>query len=384
MKLRHCSVLLLCIAGSAQALPSCNLPGERLLQWPAENPVWEMCYLNPAQSAGPRGSGLEVRDVHYNGWLVGKRFHSPILFAEYTSGTCYRDWKDSNSSFLAEPGVRNQLGTPVNFSATTSCDRSESPTQAYGTCPFQLNGAPHGGSANCFSGVAVENANDSVTLTSHYVAGWYLYSTRFTFYADGSFDSEFGFGNSNGTLNNTTHWHHNYWRFDFDIWGADGDRLYQGGVAQDIEFVANLGSNGAGEGGRPQTAWSVIDQASGRGYLLTPGPNDAVSPANQSGRNFHLHDVIGTLFRNNEYTDRGNSNNLGDCAMLHANLADGENIAGPDGAGTDVVLYYRGGVRDRTNEGEGTQDSMICKRVGPLFTPIGDWRANLIFEGGFE
>ena len=52
--------------------------------------------------------------------------------------------------------------------------------------------------------------------------------------------------------------------------------------------------------------------------------------------------------------------------------------------GTDVVLYYRAGVRDRTNEGPGTQDSMICKKVGPVFVPVGWNGADALFSNGFE
>ena len=47
------------------------------------------------------------------------------------------------------------------------------------------------------------------------------------------------------------------------------------------------------------------------------------------------------------------------------------------GAGTDVVMYYRVGVRDQTGV-----DSMICKSAGPSFTPIGNWTS--MFANGFE
>ncbi len=62
--------------------------------------------------------------------------------------------------------------------------------------------------------------------------------------------------------------------------------------------------------------------------------------------------------------------------MLSANLANGQDISG-GGAGTDVVLYYRVGVRDLT-----AVNSMICKSAGPVFTPIGNWTS--VFASGFE
>ena len=58
--------------------------------------------------------------------------------------------------------------------------------------------------------------------------------------------------------------------------------------------------------------------------------------------------------------------------------------------GMDIPLIrkfeagYRAGVRDRTNEGPGTQDSMICKKVGPVFVPVGWNGADALFSNGFE
>lgn len=370
--------LVICASAHA-ASPTCVAP-ETLLRWPAGDPVWELCWLPPSESSGPRGAGLELRQVHYNGRLVLKVAHAPILFAEYTTSTCYRDWKDSNSAFVAEPAVRNQLGTSVTFPATTSCDRSNHPTQSYGTCPFQLPGRT---SADCFQGVAIEEGGDHVTLTTQYVAGWYLYSARFVLFADGSFAAEMGFGNSNGTFNNTTHWHHNYWRLDFDIDGAAYNQLSINDLIQTTEFTSLIDRHG-GPGGSERT-FEVRNRFTGRGYRMFPGEADYLIPANQSGRGFHMVDVLGTVYRVGEYSDRPN-NNLSDCAFIHGNLVNGESLSGAEGYGTDVVLYYRGGVRDRTAEGgdPGVQDSMICKKVGPLFVPFGDWSRSALFKDGWE
>lgn len=211
-------------------------------------------------------------------------------------------------------------------------------------------------------------------LTTQYSADWYLYTSRFMFYPDGSFDAQFGFGNRDGTGNTTTHWHHNYWRFDFDIDGSENNQLSINDVPQSTEFTS-LRSQTGGPGGTERT-WEVRNTVSGRGYRLRPSGTDYDTPTNQSGRNFHLVDVIGTAYVANEYTDRGNSNNLGDCAMLSENLANGADIGG-GGAGSDVVLYYRSGVRDLTGV-----NSMICKSAGPMFTPLGNWQS--MFANGFE
>ena len=44
------------VAGSALAdSPNCASNGT-LLSWPATNPIWEMCWLDPSDSIGPRGA----------------------------------------------------------------------------------------------------------------------------------------------------------------------------------------------------------------------------------------------------------------------------------------------------------------------------------------
>lgn len=359
--------------------PVCS-GNEVLLSWPSGNPIWELCYLLPSQSSGPRGSGMELRNVYLNGRLALKRAHAPILFAEYATQTCYRDWKDTNGSKITWAGVHPNFGR----STTTSCDRSLHPTQAFGTCPFQLvingsGGAPVG---TCGSNIAVEDFGTYVEMTMQYDAAWYKYSSRFRLYADGTFEPEFGFGNSDGTNNGITHWHHNYWRLDFDIEGAANDVIQENGTTQALEFKS-LRCNPATQPVCVQERrWQVRDTLTGRGFELDPGDNDYNTPANQSNRGFHKFDVFGTVYGANEYSDQ-TDNNLGDCAMLDANLVNGGDLDGPTGEGTDVVLYYRGGVRDKTNDGNGPQDSMICKKVGPKFRPIGTW-TSVLFENGFE
>ncbi len=372
---------------AAMALtPTCNIAaGENKVSWPsAENPTWEMCWVKPSKSSGPRGSGLEVRNVHFRGVLVMKRAHSPMLFAEYRDGAgggCYRDWKDEDSKIIAEPAVRDVLGTPINFSATTNCDVSSLPTTSYGPCPFGQTGRT---SADCtgLGGVAIENLPFGLgfRLTTQYSAGWYKYTSRYEFLTNGNIDTNFGFGNSDGTYNNVTHWHQNYWRFDFDIEGAGNDSINIDDVPQTTEFSAI----------RSKSVVSVSDSNTSFGYTIAPGPNDSTFPANESGRNFHSVDLIATAYKPTEYSDKTN-NALGDCAMNAAILANNESIDK-----TDVVLYYRASVRDTTANnwalpggvGFAPQDSMVCKRVGPTLqmtgtfpVPEGDFR---FFKDGAE
>lgn len=160
---------VLCVAAGVFATteahaesPICS-GSEVLLSWPSSNPIWELCYLLPSQSSGPRGSGMELRNVYLHGKLALKRAHAPILFAEYTTSTCYRDWKDTNGTKITWNAVHPAFGR----STTTSCDRSNAPTTAYGTCPFQLvvNGASGGPIGTCGNNIAIEDFGSHVEMT---------------------------------------------------------------------------------------------------------------------------------------------------------------------------------------------------------------------------
>ena len=379
--MKNVLLLTLCFLGlfaSGQvraASPTCVAP-EQKISWPTVNPVWEFCYVAYNQSAGPRGSGLDLRNVYYNGFLVLKEAHAPMLFAEYTTSTCYRDWKDISTPVLAEPAVRAQVGVSQVFNATTSCDRSNDPVASYGTCPYQLPGRT---AADCFTGVAFENKGDHLLVTAQYVADWYMYSSRFAFYDDGSFEPEFGFGNRNGTNNSITHWHHNYWRLDFDIDGGTNDQILQDATVQATEFTALRCNATTPVPCANERRWTVRDSVTGRGYELVPSSDDYTTPTNQSGRNFHQVDVMGTVYAAGEYGDNA-AYSLSDCAMNSGNLVNGGDLDGPTGAGADVVLWYRVGVRDQTGV-----NSMICKKAGPAFRPVGNWsNSTPLLIDGFE
>ena len=68
--------LLLAVTATPAVLaasPNCAVEGGTLMSWPASEPLWEMCWLPPNDSIGPRGSGLELRAVHYRGIQVARR-----------------------------------------------------------------------------------------------------------------------------------------------------------------------------------------------------------------------------------------------------------------------------------------------------------------------
>lgn len=351
--------------------PDCVGPGENKVSWPTNNPVWELCYLAPSDSSAAQGSSLEIRDAYYNGHLVLEKSHVPMLFANYNSSTCYRDWKNTNSDFLQADRVENPTRAAI-----TTCDASVSETQAVFNCPF--HDVSPGGSgtvgiaADCIQGVQVEKYADRMVLTTNHSAAWYKYSSRYTFYLDGSFQPRFGFGNSDGTNHSITHWHHAYWRINFDIDGPENDEVFIDNTVQNTEF-SDLRPM------RRNKTWSVIDSVSGRGYEIIPSDEDYLVPVNPGGDGYHNVDVMATKYKIvpglgiPEYSDTPGANNLGNCSMDETQLVNSESLVGED-----VVFWYRTAVEDIQNI------SLLCKSGGPIYQPIGDWTADLIFADSFD
>ncbi len=372
----YCGLLLMIGSAQAGTSPACDGPGETKVSWPQGSPIWEFCYLGPSQSSAARGSSLEIRDAYLDGNLVLERAHLPMLFANYTSGTCYRDWKDTESNFL-----QSDLTLPTPRPAITTCDASVSETLPVGNCPFQdvsVGGSGNVGSgADCFSGVDVEIYDDRVLLTTNHSAAWYKYTARFTFHADGRIEPRFGFGNSDGTFSGTTHWHHGYWRLNFDIDGSDNDQIFQGDTLMTNEFSGQRDMTG-GPGGSELT-WSIIDSVTNRGYRVVPTREDYLTDTDPSSDGYHVVDVMATRYKlvlgNTipEYSDTPGNNSLGNCSMDDGALVDGESLVGED-----VVFWYRTAVTDLANMG------MVCKSGGPIFEPIGEWNIGELFEDGFE
>ncbi|HQP42151.1 MAG TPA: hypothetical protein PLV66_00685 [Thermoanaerobaculales bacterium] len=348
-------LLAVASAPARAASPTCNGTSEHLMSWPAAAPVWELCWVRPAESSGPSGSGLEIRDAHYRGTLVFKRAHVPILNVDYDDGGCgcFRDWLDSEQAYRTDNPIEPGLYQPP-FPPETVCDHATNPLAPPGDCPW-------GGPGPCLEGVSVEHFPDHIRLTSEGQAGWYRYSLRWEFYQDGTVLPTFGFGTSSTACSGATHRHHAYWRLDFDISGPDGDTVSQlggslpGPIAQEAERTWEDGS----------VTWEVRDAASGRGYLVTPGIQDRLLPADDFSRN----DVMVSQYHSTELSDGG-----GGCAVNPTTIVNGEPVAG-----SDVVLYYRGGVRDVAGV-----DIHACKVAGPVLTPVGDWNEFSGFADGFE
>lgn len=340
-------------AGSAQ--PTCSGPNEHLMSWPSDAPVWQFCWLRPAQSSGTNGSGLEIRDVYYNGHLVMKRGHVPIMNVQYDGGGscgganhCYRDWLYTEQSYLTD----NVCPPP----SAAGCGYAE-PTCPPVTVCEQHQGAdvclnPPGDCVReCFTGVSAEKLSDRLILTSQNKAGWYRYEMKWTFFLDGRIQPFLGFTAVANNCTNYLHRHHAYWRFDFDIDGPAVDTVTEGPkhVGKGVLRTEALRLND-----KPNLWWSIVDKRTRRGYRLVPGAEKDL-PADT----FAVGDVWFLKYKPEELDDVGQSGPA--CAIKINGFVNGESL------NDDVVVWYRTGV---LHLGGDLDD---CHTVGPTLEPTGNW-----------
>src|ERR1700688_4304617 len=77
------------VASPSSPLATCGeCPGQvcygpQTLSWPDVHPVWQLSWLRACESSGTNASGIEIRDVSYNGHEVMKRGHIPMLNVQY-------------------------------------------------------------------------------------------------------------------------------------------------------------------------------------------------------------------------------------------------------------------------------------------------------------
>jgi hypothetical protein len=335
---------------------------------PLEEPVWELDVLPPALSSGPNGSGVEIRDVYYNGHLVMKRGHVPILNVKYTAGcNCFRDWQDQEVRFIADNPIASPswIAEAAPGTVATMCD------VAPANCA-DTNG--DGAVDECedvgdFDGVAVERFADVLRLTTHLSAGWYRYTMRWEFHRDGTIRPLFGFTSTGTACTQNDRRHHTYWRFDFDIDGAEGDYVVEtSDVADDVVFDAETtrlwGDSADG------VAWSVFDAETGRGYRLAPSEVDYETPADPQTGNpaideFAEEDAVIARYDPSEIDDGAS----GCTAKFTAEETSDPIVDGESLADADVVLWYRSGIT------KPDIDPGRCYESGPVLTPLGDWSA---------
>jgi hypothetical protein len=188
-------------AADAQTTRDDCAPPHRI-EWPADRPVWSMCWISPDSSSGIDGSGLELRDVFYKGQRVLRRAGLPLLNVNYDPGGCgsYRDWQSGLADFEAD-GI---FGPPGS--------RYAEPTKP----PLTLCDDPTKEGGN-FQGVAAEKTAEQLVLTTQLQSGPYRYTQKWIFRLDGSIDARIAFTARVDPCNVKPHDHHAYWRLEFAI-----------------------------------------------------------------------------------------------------------------------------------------------------------------------
>jgi hypothetical protein len=296
-----------------------NTAGQHQLtitQGPTE--LWSMLVIRPSVSSGTRGSGIELRDVKYRGKSVLKRGHVPILNVKYGQNECgpYRDWQYQEGMFQ----------TPAGSTDLAPGIRS---------CPSPATTALENGTdAGNFAGVAIYQQDTETVLVTEMEAGWYRYIMEWRFATDGTIRPRFAFGAVRDSCICSTHHHHAFWRFDFDIVGTN-NRV----------FISEKGKKFL----LPQTTEFsmlrkyatnrrlVIQNGSGsEGYILNPNPTDGNADTFGVGDFWVLrYRDTGTTAAQLELDDGFNSTTSSNAFIHIDTFVNGESINNQD-----VVVWY--------------------------------------------
>jgi hypothetical protein len=225
--------------------------------------LWKFLAVRPSASVGTNGSGIELRMVSYRGRLVLYRANVPIVNVKNEHDACgpYRNWQKEEGMFQADgvdgaPGFR-MCSAPASTILDTGSDTGN------------------------YLGVAVYVQGEELVLVSELEAGWYRYVSEWRLHADGTIRPRFGF-----TAVNTSscvcmrHYHHAYWRFDFDIRTAANNVVSEFNdppiVASSnwhtITYETQRSRNPA-----RHRKWKVENASGGYGYEIIPGPEDGVA-----------------------------------------------------------------------------------------------------------
>src|ERR1019366_6252377 len=310
--------------------------------WPADHPVWSLCWIAPDSSSGVDGSGIELRDVFYKGKLVLRRAGIPVLNVNYDPGGCgsLRDWQNApmnfeSDGFVPPPGSRYAEPTKP---PRTMCDHP-------------------GIDKGDFAGVAARKTPSELVLTTQLQAGPYRYTQKWTFRLDGSIDARIGFTARVEPCNVKPHNHHAYWRLEFDIGGDGKDRAEEARPKTKAEaaswdpFLTEASRRSDPVRGG---AWRVRSESLQRGFEVIS------SPENGAADSWADADLLGLAFHPEEIDDGGARKGPGGNAV-HLNQYLNDEFV--DGA--RIVLWVH--AMDRH------ENSGRCRFVGPTLRLIGKW-----------
>jgi Copper amine oxidase, enzyme domain len=303
--------------------------------------LWTLIAVRPAASAGTMGSGVELRRVAYRGKPVLRRAHVPILNVRYRNDACgpYRDWQ-------YEEGMFKAAGADV--------------APGFRLCPGKAETVLESGEdQGNFRGVAIYVDGDEVVLVSELEAGWYRYISRWRLHADGTISPRFGFGAVKSSCVCRKHFHHAYWRLDFDVAGRAHNEVREfndpplGGGNKWRRLRNEIRRT---RDGSRKRRWQVRNTQTGESYTLIPGGNDGKADA------FGVGDMWALRHRPGQIDDGVGFSSDPAEARAHLNrFVNGESIRD-----TDVVLWYAAHFTHDVHEHE------VGHIVGPKLVPD-DW-----------
>jgi hypothetical protein len=221
--------------------------------------LWDFLAIRPSASSGASSerSGIELQNVKYLGKTVLKRGHVPVLNVQYDGNVCgpFRDWQYSENMFQTDSTNCTDVGPGFRQCTTPATTVLES-----------------GNDTGNFKGVAVYTQGTEIVLVTELTAGWYRYIHEWRLDADGTIRPRYGFGATNNSCVCSAHHHHVYWRFDFDINGAEKNSVYENALEGGYYQPLPISTEGKFYRTQPTAqSWLVRNTSSGDAYRIVPG-----------------------------------------------------------------------------------------------------------------
>lgn len=308
--------------------------------------IWNFVAIRPAASSGTNGSGIELQFVDLRGKRMLYRAHVPILNVKYDGDKCgpYRDWQWQEGQIQAS-------GTPVGNTGFLLCQGAAKTIMDSGS------------DTGTFLGTGIYIDGSEVVFVSEMEAGWYRYVSEWRFHVEGTLKPRFGFAAVQNSCVCNVHHHHVYWRFDFDILTATGNRTEEFNnppLSGSNSWHQKLFEISRARDPSRNRHWRVTNVAKGLGVEIIPGPDDGVA-SQQPDAPFGRGDTWILKYRHSEIDDGVPA--LGPPFEAGLNQwVNGEKIDNED-----VVFWYAGHF---THDLTGTDPAQHGHILGPDIKPI--------------
>ncbi len=343
------------LAGSYQVMVSKD--GEEL---------WNYMVNRPSSSSGSQGSGIELIDVKYKGKMMLKRANIPVLNVKYLpGGNCneFRDWQYNESKFTASG--TDVVSNPAAGSGIRVCLPSQGCSAGPATTIVETRN-----DAGNFNGVAIYQEGTQIVLVTEMSAGWYRYLNEYSFDEDGTIRPRYGFGSTTNSCTCSPRVHHAYWRFDFDINGANNN-VYElnYGFAESF-YELNTGRKWQKlitseytqlRNEQTRRRWLITNPTTGEAVMVSPNPQGKDGTASLEGQSVFAQSDVWLLryktFPTEVSDTSGNNSGI--------NLAPYFSTPEPT-ANQDIVLWY--GVHLRRDD-DTSREGWSSDRLNGIYTP---------------